>query len=101
MGYYPANKRIWGRKWNLKHVIQNSPGDRSLMPLLGYTRIKLIRDFLQVGQDCDSLSKYPPKIPAAPSARALTSPLIDLFKNPATVAQNSERKNNLTGELFS
>lgn len=50
-----------------------------------------------VGQDCDSLSKYPPKIPAAPSARALTSPLIDLFKNPATVAQNSERKNNLTG----
>ncbi|KAI4531995.1 hypothetical protein MG293_018509 [Ovis ammon polii] len=36
-------------------------------------------------------------IPAAPSARALTSPLIDLFKNPATVSQDSERKNNLTG----
>ncbi|KAF4015937.1 hypothetical protein G4228_007153 [Cervus hanglu yarkandensis] len=53
-----------------------------------------------VGQDCDSLSKYPPKIPAAPSARALTSPLIDLFKNPATVTQNSERKNNLTGSSF-
>ncbi|XP_019786232.1 BAR/IMD domain-containing adapter protein 2-like 1 isoform X5 [Sagmatias obliquidens] len=50
-----------------------------------------------VGRDYDTLSKYSPKIPSAPSARALTSPLIDMFNNPATVAQNSERKNNSTG----
>ncbi|XP_059888418.1 BAR/IMD domain-containing adapter protein 2-like 1 isoform X3 [Delphinus delphis] len=49
------------------------------------------------GRDYDTLSKYSPKIPSAPSARALTSPLIDMFNNPATVAQNSERKNNSTG----
>ncbi|KAB0398754.1 hypothetical protein E2I00_004743 [Balaenoptera physalus] len=50
-----------------------------------------------VGRDYDTLSKYSPKIPSAPSARASTSPLIDMFNNPATVAQNSERKYNSTG----
>ncbi|XP_031288347.2 brain-specific angiogenesis inhibitor 1-associated protein 2-like protein 1 [Camelus dromedarius] len=49
-----------------------------------------------VGRDYDTLSKYSPKIPLAPSSRATTSPLIDMFNNPATVAQNSERRNNST-----
>lgn len=71
------------------------------MPLLCYTNVKLIRNFSQVGRDYDTLSKYSPKIPSAPSARALTSPLIDMFNNPATVAQNSERKNNSTGKILS
>ncbi|XP_029804185.1 brain-specific angiogenesis inhibitor 1-associated protein 2-like protein 1 [Suricata suricatta] len=49
-----------------------------------------------VGKDYDTLSKYSPKVPPAPSARAYTSPLIDMFNNPATVAQNSERIKNST-----
>ncbi|XP_076996717.1 BAR/IMD domain-containing adapter protein 2-like 1 [Tamandua tetradactyla] len=48
------------------------------------------------GDDYDTLSNCSPKMPPAPSARAYTSPLIDMFNNPATVAQNSERINNLT-----
>ncbi|XP_023511038.1 BAR/IMD domain-containing adapter protein 2-like 1 isoform X1 [Equus asinus] len=50
-----------------------------------------------IGKEYDTLSKHSPKIPPpAPSARAYTSPLIDLFNNPATVAQNSQRINNST-----
>ncbi|XP_059555257.1 brain-specific angiogenesis inhibitor 1-associated protein 2-like protein 1 isoform X3 [Myotis daubentonii] len=41
------------------------------------------------GKDYDTLSKYPPKVPPAPSGRVVTSPLIDMFNNPATAAQNS------------
>nr|XP_058141773.1 brain-specific angiogenesis inhibitor 1-associated protein 2-like protein 1 isoform X2 [Dasypus novemcinctus] len=48
-----------------------------------------------VGKD-DTLSKYSPKMPPAPSTKAYTSPLIDMFNNPATVTQDSERINNLT-----
>ncbi|XP_045397280.1 brain-specific angiogenesis inhibitor 1-associated protein 2-like protein 1 isoform X2 [Lemur catta] len=40
------------------------------------------------------VGKYSPKMPPAPSGRAYTSPLIDMFNNPATVTQNSERINN-------
>ncbi|XP_053069293.1 brain-specific angiogenesis inhibitor 1-associated protein 2-like protein 1 isoform X1 [Acinonyx jubatus] len=49
-----------------------------------------------VGKDYDTLSKYSPKVPPAPSARAYTSPLIDMFNNPTAVAQNSERIKNST-----
>ncbi|XP_039082008.1 brain-specific angiogenesis inhibitor 1-associated protein 2-like protein 1 isoform X2 [Hyaena hyaena] len=35
-------------------------------------------------------------VPPAPSARAYTSPLIDMFNNPTTVAQNSEKIKNST-----
>ncbi|KAI5945423.1 BAR/IMD domain-containing adapter protein 2-like 1 isoform X1 [Manis javanica] len=49
-----------------------------------------------VRQDFDTLSKYSPKMPPAPSAKAYTSPLIDMFNNPVTVAQNSERITNST-----
>ncbi|KAI5764020.1 BAIAP2L1 [Gulo gulo luscus] len=49
-----------------------------------------------VGKDYDTLSKYSPKVPPAPSARAYTSPLIDMFNNPATVGQNSEKIKNST-----
>uniref|UniRef100_A0A8D0VHT9 BAR/IMD domain-containing adapter protein 2-like 1 n=1 Tax=Sus scrofa TaxID=9823 RepID=A0A8D0VHT9_PIG len=49
-----------------------------------------------VGRDYDTLSKYSPKIPSAPSARATTSPLVDMFNNPAAVAQNSEKIQNST-----
>ncbi|KAM9583335.1 BAR/IMD domain-containing adapter protein 2-like 1 [Trichechus inunguis] len=49
-----------------------------------------------VGKDYDTLSKQLPKMPPAPSTKAYTSPLIDMFNNPATVAQNSERINNST-----
>ncbi|XP_045316953.1 brain-specific angiogenesis inhibitor 1-associated protein 2-like protein 1 isoform X3 [Leopardus geoffroyi] len=35
-------------------------------------------------------------VPPAPSARAYTSPLIDMFNNPTAVAQNSERIKNST-----
>ena len=63
---------------------------------------KLIKNFSQIGKEYDTLSKHSPKIPPpAPSARAYTSPLIDLFNNPATVAQNSQRINNSTGKIFS
>ncbi|XP_016064263.1 PREDICTED: brain-specific angiogenesis inhibitor 1-associated protein 2-like protein 1 [Miniopterus natalensis] len=41
------------------------------------------------GKDYDTLSKHSLKVPPAPSARANTSPLIDMFDNPETVAQNS------------
>ncbi|XP_064449375.1 brain-specific angiogenesis inhibitor 1-associated protein 2-like protein 1 isoform X3 [Mirounga angustirostris] len=51
-----------------------------------------------VGKDYDTLSKYSPKVPPAPSARAYTSPLIDMFNNPATVGQNSERIKNSTAD---
>ncbi|XP_042542837.1 brain-specific angiogenesis inhibitor 1-associated protein 2-like protein 1 isoform X2 [Dipodomys spectabilis] len=46
-----------------------------------------------VGKDYDTLSKYSPKMPPAPSAKAYTSPLIDMFNNPATGAQTLERTN--------
>ncbi|KAG8513670.1 Brain-specific angiogenesis inhibitor 1-associated protein 2-like protein 1 [Galemys pyrenaicus] len=46
-----------------------------------------------VGKDYDTLSKYSPKVPPAPSARAYISPLVDMFNNPSVVAQNSERIN--------
>ncbi|XP_062947249.1 brain-specific angiogenesis inhibitor 1-associated protein 2-like protein 1 [Cynocephalus volans] len=49
-----------------------------------------------VGKDYDTLSKYSLKMPPAPSAKAYTSPLIDMFNNPTTVAQNSEKMNNST-----
>ncbi|XP_007939127.2 brain-specific angiogenesis inhibitor 1-associated protein 2-like protein 1 [Orycteropus afer afer] len=49
-----------------------------------------------VGKDHDTLSKYSPKMPPATSAKAYTGPLIDMFNNPATVTQNSERINNST-----
>ncbi|KAM5131285.1 BAR/IMD domain-containing adapter protein 2-like 1 [Callospermophilus lateralis] len=49
-----------------------------------------------IGKDYDTLSNHSPKMPPAPSARAYTSPLIDMFNNPATVAQNSEKINNST-----
>ncbi|XP_008071090.2 brain-specific angiogenesis inhibitor 1-associated protein 2-like protein 1 [Carlito syrichta] len=49
-----------------------------------------------VGKEYDTLSKYSPKMPPAPSGRAYTSPLIDMFNNPATVTQNPERINNST-----
>nr|XP_051694961.1 brain-specific angiogenesis inhibitor 1-associated protein 2-like protein 1 isoform X9 [Oryctolagus cuniculus] len=49
-----------------------------------------------VGKDYDTLSKHSPKMPPAPSARAYTSPLIDMFNNPATVTQSSEKTNNST-----
>ncbi|XP_049644593.1 brain-specific angiogenesis inhibitor 1-associated protein 2-like protein 1 [Suncus etruscus] len=48
------------------------------------------------GNNYDTLSKYSPKMPPAPSAKAYTSPLIDMFNNPATVTQNSERISNST-----
>ncbi|XP_054549682.1 brain-specific angiogenesis inhibitor 1-associated protein 2-like protein 1 isoform X2 [Talpa occidentalis] len=47
-----------------------------------------------VGKDYDTLSKYSPKVPPAPSAKAYTSPLVNMFNNPAMVAQNSEKINN-------
>ncbi|XP_045432768.1 brain-specific angiogenesis inhibitor 1-associated protein 2-like protein 1 isoform X4 [Pipistrellus kuhlii] len=43
----------------------------------------------QAGKDYDTLSKYPSKVPPAPSGRVIASPLIDMFNNPATAAQNS------------
>ncbi|KAM6157021.1 BAR/IMD domain-containing adapter protein 2-like 1 [Erethizon dorsatum] len=48
------------------------------------------------GKDYDTLSNYSPKMPPATSAKAYTSPLIDMFNNPATIAQNSEKINNST-----
>ncbi|KAM5301181.1 BAR/IMD domain-containing adapter protein 2-like 1 isoform 2-T2 [Glossophaga mutica] len=42
-----------------------------------------------VGKDYDTLSKHSLKVPPAPSTRANTSPLIDMFNNPATAAQNA------------
>uniref|UniRef100_A0A2R9BEX5 BAR/IMD domain-containing adapter protein 2-like 1 n=1 Tax=Pan paniscus TaxID=9597 RepID=A0A2R9BEX5_PANPA len=50
-----------------------------------------------VRKDYDTLSKCSPKMPPAPSGRAYTSPLIDMFNNPATAAPNSQRVNNSTG----
>ncbi|MEJ1281784.1 brain-specific angiogenesis inhibitor 1-associated protein 2-like protein 1 [Cricetulus griseus] len=47
-----------------------------------------------IGKDYDTLSKYPPKMPPAPSVKAYTSPLIDMFNNPATAAQSLEKINN-------
>ncbi|KAM5229073.1 BAR/IMD domain-containing adapter protein 2-like 1 [Ctenodactylus gundi] len=44
-----------------------------------------------VEKDYDTLSKYPPKIPPATPARAYSSPLIDMFNNPAAVTQNPEK----------
>ncbi|XP_055249149.1 BAR/IMD domain-containing adapter protein 2-like 1 isoform X1 [Gorilla gorilla gorilla] len=51
-----------------------------------------------VRKDYDTLSKCSPKMPPAPSGRAYTSPLIDMFNNPATAAPNSQRVNNSTGK---
>lgn len=48
------------------------------------------------GKDYDTLSKQSAKMPPAPSARAYTSPLIDMFNNPATVAPSSQRTSNST-----
>lgn len=48
-----------------------------------------MKTFSQAGKDYDTLSKYPPKVPPAPLGRVVTSPLIDMFNNPATAAQNS------------
>uniref|UniRef100_A0A8I5NY02 BAR/IMD domain-containing adapter protein 2-like 1 n=1 Tax=Papio anubis TaxID=9555 RepID=A0A8I5NY02_PAPAN len=50
-----------------------------------------------VRKDYDTLSKCSPKMPPAPSGRAYTSPLIDMFNNPATAAPNSQKINNSTG----
>ncbi|CAK6446368.1 unnamed protein product [Pipistrellus nathusii] len=41
------------------------------------------------GKEYDTLSQYPSKVPPAPSGRVTASPLIDMFNNPATAAQNS------------
>ncbi|XP_045140416.1 brain-specific angiogenesis inhibitor 1-associated protein 2-like protein 1 [Echinops telfairi] len=57
---------------------------------------RLTEDFPQVGKDYDTLSKYSPKMTPATSTKAYSGPLIDMFNNPATVAQNSERTNNST-----
>lgn len=40
-------------------------------------------------------------MPPAPSVKAYTSPLIDMFNNPATAAQSSEKINNSAGKRFS
>ncbi|XP_006859919.1 PREDICTED: brain-specific angiogenesis inhibitor 1-associated protein 2-like protein 1 [Chrysochloris asiatica] len=42
----------------------------------------------------DTLSKYSPKMLPAVPAKPYSGPLIDMFNNPATVTQNSERMNN-------
>lgn len=49
-----------------------------------------------IGKDYGTLSKFSPKMPPAPSVKAYTSPLIDMFNNPATAAQSSEKTNNST-----
>uniref|UniRef100_A0A8L2RB03 BAR/IMD domain containing adaptor protein 2 like 1 n=1 Tax=Rattus norvegicus TaxID=10116 RepID=A0A8L2RB03_RAT len=49
-----------------------------------------------IGKDYDTLSKYSPKMPPAPSVKAYTSPLIDMFNNPATAGQSAEKTNNST-----
>ncbi|KAM6156103.1 BAR/IMD domain-containing adapter protein 2-like 1 [Rhynchocyon petersi] len=50
-----------------------------------------------VGKEYDTLSKYTPKMPPpAPAAKAYTGPLIDMFNNPATAAQNPEKTNHAT-----
>ncbi|XP_026303397.1 brain-specific angiogenesis inhibitor 1-associated protein 2-like protein 1 [Piliocolobus tephrosceles] len=49
-----------------------------------------------VRKDYDTLSKCSPKMPPAPSGRAYTSPLIDMFNNPATAALSSQKINNST-----
>ncbi|GAB1290457.1 Brain-specific angiogenesis inhibitor 1-associated protein 2-like protein 1 [Apodemus speciosus] len=52
-----------------------------------------------IGKDYDTLSKCSPKMPPAPSGKAYTSPLIDMFNNPATAVQSSEKTNNSTAFL--
>lgn len=47
-------------------------------------------------KEYDSLSNYSPKMPPATSAKDYTSPLVDMFNNPATVAPKSEKINNAT-----
>ncbi|XP_053512937.1 brain-specific angiogenesis inhibitor 1-associated protein 2-like protein 1 isoform X2 [Artibeus jamaicensis] len=42
-----------------------------------------------VGKDYDTLSRCSPKVPPAPSTRANTSPLVDMFNNPATATQSA------------
>ncbi|XP_036913722.1 brain-specific angiogenesis inhibitor 1-associated protein 2-like protein 1 isoform X2 [Sturnira hondurensis] len=42
-----------------------------------------------VGKDCNTLSRHSPKVPPAPSTRANTSPLIDMFNDPATATQKA------------
>ncbi|KAL0605397.1 Brain-specific angiogenesis inhibitor 1-associated protein 2-like protein 1 [Plecturocebus cupreus] len=49
-----------------------------------------------VRKDYDTLSKCSSKMPPAPSGRAYTSPLIDMFNNPATATPKPERMNNST-----
>lgn len=49
-----------------------------------------------IGKDYNTLSKHSPKMPPAPSVKAYTSPLIDMFNNPATAGQSSEKTNNST-----
>ncbi|XP_048223575.1 brain-specific angiogenesis inhibitor 1-associated protein 2-like protein 1 isoform X2 [Perognathus longimembris pacificus] len=46
-----------------------------------------------VGKDYDTISKYSLKMPPAPSAKAYASPLIDMFNNPVTGVQTSEKIN--------
>ncbi|XP_028914101.1 brain-specific angiogenesis inhibitor 1-associated protein 2-like protein 1 isoform X1 [Ornithorhynchus anatinus] len=49
-----------------------------------------------IGKAYDTLPKYSPKVPPAPSARAFTSPLVDMFNSPAAIPKTSERLNHLS-----
>lgn len=40
-------------------------------------------------------------MPPAPPVKAYTSPLIDMFNNPATATQSSEKISNSAGKRFS
>uniref|UniRef100_A0A8D0G614 BAR/IMD domain-containing adapter protein 2-like 1 n=1 Tax=Sphenodon punctatus TaxID=8508 RepID=A0A8D0G614_SPHPU len=47
-----------------------------------------------VGQDYDSFHKNSPKVPPAPTVRAYTSPLVDMFNNPTAVPKVPSEKLN-------
>ncbi|XP_015268553.1 PREDICTED: brain-specific angiogenesis inhibitor 1-associated protein 2-like protein 1, partial [Gekko japonicus] len=53
-----------------------------------------------VGKDYDSLHRNSPRVPPAPTVRAYTSPLVDMFNNPAAVPKaSSERLNHSTNHV--
>ncbi|KAG8145668.1 putative Brain-specific angiogenesis inhibitor 1-associated protein [Naja naja] len=47
-----------------------------------------------VGNNYDSLRRHSPKVPPAPSGRAYTSPLVDMFNNPPVVPKTTSEKLN-------
>ncbi|XP_054849257.1 brain-specific angiogenesis inhibitor 1-associated protein 2-like protein 1 isoform X1 [Eublepharis macularius] len=49
-----------------------------------------------VGNDYESLHRNSPQVPPAPTVRAYTSPLVDMFNNPAAPKAPSERLNHST-----